>query len=143
MRGSVPRGGGGLQHGRPVSISPIPCLTANNARQCSAWWRWAPAWAAYEHKPYTLSDSEQCAAVFRVVEVGSGTGGLTKDALPLLDAGLNAELLTYTATDITNAFSSSLLDAVKSPKLQFKVIQNFLSFPSPVQLCFCPSMRQY
>ncbi len=62
-----------------------------------------------------------CRAVFRVVEFGSGTGGLTKDALPLLDAGLNAELLQYTATDITNAFSSGLLEAVKSPKLQFKV----------------------
>ncbi len=59
--------------------------------------------------------------MFRVVEFGSGTGGLTKDALPLLDAGLNAELLQYTATDITNAFSSGLLEAVKSPKLQFKV----------------------
>ena len=63
------------------------------------------------------------AAVFRVVEVGAGTGGLTRDALPLLDDGLNAELLQYTATDITNAFSSSLLDSVRSPKLQSKVGQ--------------------
>ena len=86
-----------------------------------------------------MADSCSCAAVFRVVEVGSGTGGLTKDALPLLDAGLNAELLTYTATDITNAFSSSLLDAVKSPKLQFKVIKIFCR--SPAQCSFvsaCP-----
>ena len=59
--------------------------------------------------------------MFRVVEMGSGTGGLTKDALPLLETGLNAELLQYTATDITNAFSGNLLDSIKSPKLQFKV----------------------
>ena len=70
--------------------------------------------------------------MFRVVEMGSGTGGLTKDALPLLSAGLNAELLHYTATDITNAFSSSLLDAVKSPKLQFKVGEAVFS-PTLVQ----------
>ena len=99
-------------------------------------------WHPEHRKPCTSPDGGSFAAVFRVVEVGSGTGGLTKDALPLLDAGLNAELLTYTATDITNAFSSSLLDAVKSPKLQFKVGQTFLSLPSPVQLCFCLSMRQ-
>ena len=59
--------------------------------------------------------------MFRVVEVGAGAGGLTRDALPLLDDGLNAELLQYMATDINNAYSSSLLDAVRSPKLQFKV----------------------
>ena len=80
--------------------------------------------------------------MFRVVEVGSGTGGLTKDALPLLDAGLNAELLQYTATDITNAFSSSLLDAVKSPKLQFKVGQVGLLLPRHVQVSFCLSMSR-
>ena len=61
--------------------------------------------------------------MFRVVEVGAGAGGLTKDALPLLDDGLNAELLQYTATDVTSASSGSLLDAVRSPKLQFKVGQ--------------------
>ena len=63
------------------------------------------------------------AAAFRVVEVGAGTGGLTRDALPLLDDGLNAELLQYTATDITHAFSSSLLESVRNPKLQAKVGQ--------------------
>ena len=70
--------------------------------------------------------------MFRVVEVGAGAGGLTKDALPLLDAGLNAELLQFTATDVTNAFSGSLLDAVKSPKLQFKVTSVAL-MPTPAQ----------
>lgn len=73
--------------------------------------------------PKLLPDGRSCTAVFRVLEVGAGAGGLTKDALPLLDDGLNAELLTYTATDITSAPSSSLLDAVRSPKLQCKVGQ--------------------
>ena len=58
--------------------------------------------------------------MFRVLEMGSGTGGLTKNALPLLDAGLHSELLQYVATDVTNAFSGGLQDALKSPKLQFK-----------------------
>ena len=76
--------------------------------------------------------------MFRVVEAGSGTGGLTKDALPLLDAGLNAELLQYTATDITNAFSSSLQDAVKSPKLHFKVGSYVPAVSQPCAAHFLP-----
>ena len=59
-------------------------------------------------------------AGFRVLEMGAGTGGLTKDALPLLDCDLHHELLRYCATDITSAFSTGLIDAVKSPKLVFK-----------------------
>ncbi|KAK9904717.1 hypothetical protein WJX75_001194 [Coccomyxa subellipsoidea] len=57
---------------------------------------------------------------FRVLEAGAGTGGLTKDALPLFETDMHHELLRYTATDITSAFSGGLLDAVKSPKLNFK-----------------------
>ena len=57
---------------------------------------------------------------FRVLEMGAGTGGLTKDALPLLDCDLHHELLRYCATDITSAFSTGLIESVKSPKLVFK-----------------------
>jgi hypothetical protein len=66
------------------------------------------------------------AAGFRVLEAGAGTGGLTKDALPLFDCNLHHELLRYCATDITSAFSAGLLDAVKSPKLMFKARLLFL-----------------
>lgn len=66
-----------------------------------------------------------CACVacsgFRVLEAGAGTGGLTKDALPLFDQDLHHEMLRYCATDVTNAFSGGLIDAIKSPKLIFKV----------------------
>jgi fatty acid synthase len=61
------------------------------------------------------------AAGFRVLEAGAGTGGLTKDALPLFETDMHHELLRYCATDITNAFSGGLVDAVRSPKLLFKV----------------------
>lgn len=60
-------------------------------------------------------------AGFRVLEAGAGTGGLTKDALPLFETDMHHELLRYCATDITSAFSGGLLEAVKSPKLMFKV----------------------
>ena len=56
-----------------------------------------------------------------MLEAGAGTGGLTKDALPLFEADVHHELLRYCATDITNAFSSGLIEAVRSPKLIFKV----------------------
>ena len=59
-------------------------------------------------------------SVFRVLEMGAGTGGLTKDALPMLDCDLHHELLRYCATDITSAFSTGLIESVKSPKLVFK-----------------------
>lgn len=55
-----------------------------------------------------------------MLEAGAGTGGLTKDALPLFETDMHHELLRYCATDITSAFSGGLLDAVKSPKLIFK-----------------------
>lgn len=60
-------------------------------------------------------------AGFRVLEAGAGTGGLTKDALPLFETDMHHELLRYTATDITSAFSAGLIESVKSPKLMFKV----------------------
>ncbi|CAL8464659.1 g4194 [Coccomyxa elongata] len=63
---------------------------------------------------------ENMPAGFRVLEAGAGTGGLTKDALPLFETDMHHELLRYCATDITSAFSGGLLDAVKSPKLIFK-----------------------
>ena len=56
-----------------------------------------------------------------MLEAGAGTGGLTKDALPLFETDVHHELLRYCATDITNAFSSGLIEAVRSPKLIFKV----------------------
>lgn len=72
-------------------------------------------------KRCVLSHVRMCAG-FRVLEAGAGTGGLTKDALPLFETDMHHELLRYTATDITSAFSGGLLDAVKSPKLNFKVL---------------------
>ena len=66
------------------------------------------------------SHTQVACAGFRVLEAGAGTGGLTKDALPLFDQDLHHEMLRYCATDVTNAFSGGLLDAVKSPKLIFK-----------------------
>jgi len=60
-------------------------------------------------------------AGFRVLEAGAGTGGLTKDALPMFETDMHHELLRYCATDITSAFSAGLIDAVRSPKLLFKV----------------------
>ena len=57
----------------------------------------------------------------RVLEAGAGTGGLTKDALPMFETDMHHELLRYCATDITSAFSAGLIDAVRSPKLLFKV----------------------
>lgn len=60
-------------------------------------------------------------AGFRVLEVGCGTGGLTKDAVPILDKDGSAELLQYCATDVTPAFGPTLLDAIRSQKLAFKV----------------------
>jgi fatty acid synthase len=60
-------------------------------------------------------------AGFRVLEMGAGTGGLTKDALEMFEMDMHRELLRYCATDITSAFSTGLLDAVRSPKLTFKV----------------------
>ena len=57
-----------------------------------------------------------------MLEAGAGTGGLTKDALPLFETDMHHELLRYCATDITNAFSGGLTDAVRSPKLLFKVL---------------------
>ena len=56
-----------------------------------------------------------------MLEAGAGTGGLTKDALPLFETDMHHELLRYCATDITSAFSAGLIDAVRSPKLIFKV----------------------
>ena len=56
-----------------------------------------------------------------MLEAGAGTGGLTKDALTLFETDVHHELLRYCATDITNAFSGGLMDAVRSPKLLFKV----------------------
>ena len=55
------------------------------------------------------------------MEAGAGTGGLTKDALPLFEADSRRELLRYCATDVTSAFSSGLVEAVRSPVLSFKV----------------------
>jgi hypothetical protein len=55
------------------------------------------------------------------VEVGCGTGGLTKDALPILERDGNAELLQYCATDVTQAFGPALLETLRSQKLAFKV----------------------
>ena len=52
--------------------------------------------------------------------MGSGAGGLTKDALPLLDAGLHSELLQYVATNGTDVFSDGLQHALKSSKLHFE-----------------------
>ena len=46
---------------------------------------------------------------------------MTKDALPLFETDMHHELLRYTATDITSAFSAGLIESVKSPKLMFKV----------------------
>jgi fatty acid synthase, animal type len=60
-------------------------------------------------------------AGFRVLEVGCGTGGLTKDAVPILDKDGTAELLQYCATDVTPAFGPALLDTLRSQKLVFKV----------------------
>lgn len=57
---------------------------------------------------------------FRVCEVGAGSGGLTRDAFPILDMDGNVEILQYTATDISRGWASRLLDSVKSPKMQFK-----------------------
>lgn len=59
-------------------------------------------------------------AGFRVCEVGTGTGGLTRDAFPVLDFDANCELLQYTATDISNVWAPRLLAKVKSSKIRFK-----------------------
>lgn len=53
-------------------------------------------------------------------EVGTGTGGLTRDAFPVLDFDANCELLQYTATDISNVWAPRLLAKVKSSKIRFK-----------------------
>lgn len=72
---------------------------------------------------------------FRVLEAGAGTGGLTKDALPLFETDMHHELLRYCATDITSAFSTGLMDAVRSPKLIFKVPpRSTLSSADPAHL---------
>jgi fatty acid synthase, animal type len=60
-------------------------------------------------------------AGFRAIEVGCGTGGLTKDAVPILEKDGNAELLQYCATDVTPAFGPALIDSLRSPKVAFKV----------------------
>ena len=60
-------------------------------------------------------------AGFKILEAGAGTGGLTKDALPLFESDSRRELLRYCATDVTSAFSSGLMEAVRSPALVFKV----------------------
>lgn len=76
---------------------------------------------------WTCSNAAGCFVPgFRVLEMGAGTGGLTKDALPLLDTDLHHELLRYCATDITSAFSTGLIEAVKSPKLVFKARPLFI-----------------
>ena len=54
-------------------------------------------------------------------EVGAGTGGLTRDAFPILDVDNNCELLQYTATDISNVWAPKLLESIGSSKMQFKV----------------------
>ena len=71
-----------------------------------------------------------------MLEAGAGTGGLTKDALPLFETDMHHELLRYCATDITSAFSTGLMDAVRSPKLIFKVPA--LTIPSSAHLAHSP-----
>ena len=73
-----------------------------------------------------------------MLEAGAGTGGLTKDALPLFETDVHHELLRYCATDITNAFSSGLIEAVRSPKLIFKVCSPPSLLPRPP--CWAPAL---
>ena len=73
-----------------------------------------------------------CHAGFRVCEVGAGTGGLTRDAFPILDVDNNCELLQYTATDISNVWAPKLLESIGSSKMQFKArISHLASNESP------------
>ncbi len=53
-------------------------------------------------------------------EVGAGTGGLTRDAFPILDVDNHCELLQYTATDISAVWAPKLLESIGSSKMQFK-----------------------
>ncbi len=59
-------------------------------------------------------------AGFRVCEVGAGTGGLTRDAFPILDVDNHCEVLQYTATDISAVWAPRLLESFNTSKLQFK-----------------------
>ena len=77
-----------------------------------------------------------------MLEAGAGTGGLTKDALPLFETDMHHELLRYCATDITSAFSAGLIDAVRSQKLIFKVPRPLQTLLSCRQSVFCPQDSQ-
>lgn len=53
---------------------------------------------------------------------GAGTGGLTRQLVPMLQATLQqAPLLKYVATDVTQAFGPNLLNSVQLHQLDFKV----------------------
>lgn len=60
-------------------------------------------------------------------ELGAGTGGLTRDAFPLLDFDPNCELLQYTATDISSVWAPRLLEKMTSTKLRFKACRPIVS----------------
>lgn len=53
---------------------------------------------------------------------GAGTGGLTRQIIPMLQASLHqSPLLKYIATDVTAGFGPNLKAAVQLPQFDFKV----------------------
>jgi hypothetical protein len=57
-----------------------------------------------------------------VVSSGAGTGGLTKQIAPMLQASLHqAPLVKYVATDVSAAFGPALQTAVGISEFDFKV----------------------
>ncbi len=73
-------------------------------------------------------------------EVGAGTGGLTRDAFPILDVDNHCELLQYTATDISAVWAPKLLESIGSSKMQFKARRPGALAP-PARACSAPPCR--
>lgn len=65
---------------------------------------------------------------------GAGTGGLTRQIVPMLQASLHqSPLLKYIATDVTAGFGPNLKAAIQLPQFDFKVIS-----PMPFPAFFTP-----
>jgi len=88
-------------------------VTCERAQRAARGWA-QRAWFGCRRRP------PRARAGFRVCEVGAGTGGLTRDAFPILDVDNHCEVLQYTATDISAVWAPRLLESFSTSKLQFK-----------------------